>query len=70
MREGGTPDEAQVYRVAHGQAERVTVKLGLETAQAVQVKQGLRPGDQVVLDPPAALSSGTPVAPQPTSDRK
>ena len=64
VREGGAPDEAQVFRVSHGQAERVTVKLGLETAQAVQVRQGLEPGDQVVLDPPAALSSGTPVAPQ------
>ena len=70
VREGGNPGEAQVYRVAHGKAERVTVKLGLETAQAVQVKQGLRAGDQVVLDPPAALSSGTPVAPQPQSDGK
>jgi RND family efflux transporter MFP subunit len=64
VREGGAPDEAQVFRVSHGKAERLTVKLGLETAQAVQVRQGLEPGDQVVLDPPAALSSGTPVQPQ------
>jgi len=62
VRDGGA--EAQVYRVAAGKAERLSVKLGVEDAQAVQVSEGLAAGDVVVLDPPAALASGTAVLPQ------
>ena len=47
--------------VADGKAERKTVALGVETADAIQVTSGLKAGDVVVLDPPAALSSGAPV---------
>jgi RND family efflux transporter MFP subunit len=60
-RDGGTPGEAQVFVVAAGKAERRSVSLGVEGAEAVQVVKGLSAGDQVVLDPPAALSSGAPV---------
>jgi hypothetical protein len=45
----------------HGRAAPKTVTLGVETADAIQVTDGLTAGDQVVLDPPVALSSGAPV---------
>ena len=61
QRDGSTPTEAQTFVVAEGKAERKTVSLGVETADAIQVTSGLRAGDVVVLDPPAALSSGAPV---------
>lgn len=60
-RDGSNPDEAQVFVVASGKAERRTVSLGVEGADAVQVTKGLSAGDQVILDPPAALGSGAPV---------
>lgn len=60
-RDGVNPSEAQLFVVTGGKAERRTVTLGVEGAAAVQVTKGLAAGDQVVLDPPAALSSGAPV---------
>jgi membrane fusion protein, multidrug efflux system len=61
VRDGSKPSEAQTYVVEGGKAVRRTVALGVETADAIQVKDGLRAGELVVLDPPAALSSGAPV---------
>ena len=66
QRDGSTPKEAQAFVVAEGKAERKTLALGVETADAIQVTSGLKAGDLVVLDPPAALSSGAPVELQPT----
>lgn len=60
-RDGENPTQAQVFVVSGGKAERRTVTLGVEAAHAVQVTKGLAAGEQVVLDPPAALSSGAPV---------
>jgi len=37
------------------------VQLGVEMADAVQVKSGLREGEVVVLDPPTSLGSGMAV---------
>jgi hypothetical protein len=37
------------------------VSVGVETADAVQVTNGLAEGQLVVLDPPVALGSGAPV---------
>ncbi|HET8644985.1 MAG TPA: hypothetical protein VFO85_05825, partial [Vicinamibacteria bacterium] len=59
--DGSRPEEAEVFLVAAGKAERRTVTLGIESAAAVQVVRGLAPGDQVVLDPPAALGPGTAI---------
>ena len=53
--------QAQTYVIVQGKAERRTVDLGVESAEAVQVTRGLAQGDVLVLDPPAALSSGSPV---------
>lgn len=61
QRDGSTPKEAQAFVVAEGKAERKTVSIGVETADAIQVTSGLKAGDLVVLDPPSALSSGAPV---------
>ena len=55
------PPLAQAFVVTDGKAERKKVTLGVETADAIQVKAGLKAGDIVVLDPPVALSSGAPV---------
>jgi RND family efflux transporter MFP subunit len=52
---------AQAFVVKGGKAERRSVRLGVETPDKVQVREGLAAGDQVVLDPPVALASGAPV---------
>jgi RND family efflux transporter MFP subunit len=54
-------DQAQTFVVVQGKAERRTVALGVEGPDAVQVTRGVAEGDVLVLDPPAALSSGSPV---------
>jgi RND family efflux transporter MFP subunit len=61
VRDGGDPLSAQTFVVADGKAERRQVTLGVETPDAIQVKDGLKAGDVVVLDPPVSLSSGAPV---------
>jgi RND family efflux transporter MFP subunit len=53
--------QAQTFVIVQGKAERRTVDLGVESADAVQVTRGLAQGDVLVLDPPAALASGSPV---------
>jgi membrane fusion protein (multidrug efflux system) len=63
VRDGGGPGEAFVFAVVDGRAERRAVELGVETPHAVQVSRGLEAGDTVVLDPPVALGSGSPVEP-------
>jgi RND family efflux transporter MFP subunit len=61
QRDGGTAEDAHVFVVAGGKAERKAVKVGAEQPDAIQVASGLAVGDQVVLDPPAALTSGARV---------
>jgi RND family efflux transporter MFP subunit len=61
VRDGARPDEAQALVVVAGKAERRTVGLGVEGAEAVQVTKGLAAGEVVVLDPPSTLGAGAPV---------
>jgi RND family efflux transporter MFP subunit len=61
QRDGAEPQSAQAFVVTGGKAERRTVSLGVETPDAIQVREGLAAGDTVVLDPPVALASGAPV---------
>jgi len=61
VRDCSDPLSAQTFVVAGGKAERKTVKVGVETADAIEVREGLQAGDVVVLDPPVALASGAPV---------
>jgi RND family efflux transporter MFP subunit len=59
VRDGSS--QAQTFVIEGGKADRRTVALGVEAADAVQVTSGLKAGDVLVLDPPVALSSGSPV---------
>ena len=61
VRDGSDPSKADVFVVRAGKAEKLTVSLGVEAPDGVQVTSGLASGDQVVLDPPTSLSSGAPV---------
>ena len=61
VRDGSDPSKADVFVVRQGKAEKVTVALGVETPDGIQVTSGLAAGDVVVLDPPTALASGAPV---------
>ncbi len=61
QRDGAEGGVAQAFVVKDGKAERRSVTLGVETPDAIQVREGLAAGDQVVLDPPVALASGAPV---------
>jgi RND family efflux transporter MFP subunit len=64
LRDSADPSKADAFVVVAGQAQRRTVKLGTEVADAIQVTEGLAAGDVVVLSPPAALSTGSPVEAQ------
>ncbi len=64
VRDGSDPERAEVFVVRQGKAEKQAIRVGVETADGVQARDGLAPGDVVVLDPPTALSSGAPVEPQ------
>ena len=61
IRDGSNPLTASAFVVRQGKAEKVTLTLGVEAPDGVQVTKGLAAGDVIVLDPPTALSSGAPV---------
>jgi RND family efflux transporter MFP subunit len=61
VRDGSNPSRADVFVVRAGKAEKLTLALGVETPDGVQVTRGLAVGDKVVLDPPTALAAGAPV---------
>jgi membrane fusion protein (multidrug efflux system) len=61
VRDGADPTHALAFAVVGGKAERRDVTVGVEVADAVQVTNGLRAGEVVVLDPPSALGPGTQV---------
>ncbi len=44
VRDGSNPEAADVFVVENGKAARKTVALGVETADAIQVKSGLDRG--------------------------
>jgi RND family efflux transporter MFP subunit len=58
VREG---DETAVFVVAGGKAERRPVQLGIADAASVEVRSGVSPGDQVIVDGQAGLPDGTAV---------
>ena len=61
VRDGADPTRAQAFVVVAGKAERRDVTVGIEAADAVQVTDGLKAGELVVVDPPSALGPGTQV---------
>jgi membrane fusion protein (multidrug efflux system) len=63
VRDGQDPRRAEAFVVIGGKAERRGVALGVETPLAVQVTEGLKAGESVIVAPPASLSNGAPVVP-------
>ena len=61
VRDGSDPSSAETFVITNGKADRKKVTVGVETADAVQITNGLAEGQLVVLDPPVALGSGAPV---------
>ncbi len=62
VRDGSDPTKAELFVVRNGKAEKHAIALGVETPEGVQASNGLRSGDEVVLDPPPSLADGAPVA--------
>jgi RND family efflux transporter MFP subunit len=58
-------DGAVVFVLRDDRVERRAVAAGATTGDAVEVLSGLRPGDRIVLDPPADLTDGQRVRPRP-----
>jgi membrane fusion protein (multidrug efflux system) len=61
VHDGSRPGMANIFVVENGKAESHEVGLGVEGLDAVQVRNGLKPGMLVVVDPPTTLASGVPV---------
>jgi RND family efflux transporter MFP subunit len=55
QREGS---ESYVWTVRSGMAKRVSILVGREMVSGIEVKQGLKDGDLVIVAPPANLSDG------------
>ncbi len=51
----------QVFVAEEGKARMRLVRTGAETDERIEVLSGLREGDRVILDPPAALRDGQPL---------
>lgn len=61
VHDGSRPGMANIFVVENGKAESHEVNVGVEGLDAVQVRNGLKPGMIVVVDPPTTLASGVPV---------
>ena len=48
-----------VYRIGQGKARRTLVKLGLRSATVAEVLEGLKEGDQVIVQPDDRIREGT-----------
>ncbi len=53
--------QTSVWVVVEGRAERRRVALGPERLDQVEVRDGLNPGDTVIVSPPGGLANGAPV---------
>jgi RND family efflux transporter MFP subunit len=61
VRDEAQASEAAAFVIVNGRAERRVVKTGVERADAIQVLDGLKAGDVVVVDPPVSLGNGSQV---------
>lgn len=61
VRDGGRGEVAKVFIVESGKAELRDVIVGVEGLEAIQIRDGLKHGTVVVVDPPTTLASGTRV---------
>ena len=58
----GSVRNPEVYVVIHGQARRTRLAVGSESGNRLEVLQGLRPGDVVVVSGQNELDDGSPVS--------
>jgi hypothetical protein len=56
-------DEPTVAVVRDGRVRFVHVRPGLDDGKAVQILEGLKPGERVAISPPSELADGDPVQP-------
>jgi RND family efflux transporter MFP subunit len=61
IHDGSRPGSATVFLVEQGKAQSREVALGVETLDAVEIRNGVKPGMTVVVGPPTTLASGAPV---------
>ncbi len=54
-------DEHFVYRVADGKAQRAPIRIGQREPERVQIEEGLKAGDEVVVGGVQAVTEGQPV---------
>ncbi|NKC34588.1 efflux RND transporter periplasmic adaptor subunit [Falsiroseomonas selenitidurans] len=57
----GAPRQGHVWVVEKEVAQRRAVQVGVESPRNVEIRQGLRAGEAVVLNPPPGLTDGAPV---------
>jgi len=53
-----------IWLVRDGRARRADVVLGVKSADTIEVRRGIKAGDQVILLPPAGLRDGDRVRPR------
>lgn len=61
---GASEDAAEVWVVSGARAAKRAVTVGAELADGVHVLAGLAAGERVIVDPPAGLTPGAPIAAQ------
>jgi membrane fusion protein (multidrug efflux system) len=61
---GASDSTAEVWLVTGTTAAKRTVTVGMELADGVHVASGLTAGERVIVDPPAGLAPGVPIAVQ------
>ncbi|MCX7773961.1 MAG: efflux RND transporter periplasmic adaptor subunit [Clostridia bacterium] len=57
-------DQASVFIIEGGKAKLVNVKLGLQSDTEAQIKEGLKEGDTVIVNPGMDIKDGTVVLPE------
>lgn len=54
-------NQAVVYTIKNGEAQAVKVKTGIQSDTLVEIKDGLKVGDEVILSPSSEIKDGTAV---------
>ena len=54
--------EAVCYRIIDGRAKRTRIKVGVGNGDHVEVREGLKEGDSVIVDPSQGLTDGQPIS--------
>ena len=59
----GAGNQWQVFSVKNGKADLIQVTLGVVNDEEVEIKEGLKEGETIIVAPPKALRSGDRVKP-------